>query len=284
MKHWMSLLLCLSLLVCLLSTASASELRSYQLDLSADGEYEKEVATGQVVTVQLVLRRTDSLEKAELYALQTELLYDDSFFSFVPESVITAPGVEWSDLERRDGGRAFYFSFVSFSGGELWEAETVVGSFQLQVTATEGTSRILPVNSLISAQNGRDSFVCTDNSVTFTVTSEPSSTKTPNGTNTAKSEKSRLWQWLLLALAGFFVLLLAFLALFGKRRVRFETNGGTELEPVRVKRGSLLKEPMTPLKPGAEFAGWYRDAAFQKPWRFDCRRVYASMTLYARWK
>ncbi len=284
MKHWINLLVCLCLLVCLLSTASASESRSYQLDLSADGKYDAEVTPQQVVTVQLMLRRTDSMEKAELYALQTELLYDDSFFTLVPESVITAPGVEWSDLERRDGGRAFYFTFVSFSGGELWEAETVVGSFQLQVTAAEGTSRILPVNSLISAQNGCDSFVCTDNSVTFTLTADPSGTVPSDGTNAGESAGSRLWQWLLLALAAFSVLILAFLALFGKRRVRFETNGGTELEPVRVKRGSLLTEPMTPVKPGAEFAGWYRDAAFQKPWRFDCRRVYASMTLYARWK
>ena len=78
-------------------------------------------------------------------------------------------------------------------------------------------------------------------------------------------------------------LLLILLALLGKKKVRFETSGGTELEAVSVKRGGVIGEVMTPTKPGAVFGGWYADQALTKPWDTQKDPVRSNMTLYARW-
>ena len=79
------------------------------------------------------------------------------------------------------------------------------------------------------------------------------------------------------------VWLLILLALLGKKKVRFETSGGTELEAVSVKRGGVIGEVMTPTKPGAVFGGWYADQALTKPWDTQKDPVRSNMTLYARW-
>ena len=72
--------------------------------------------------------------------------------------------------------------------------------------------------------------------------------------------------------------------LTGKRRVTFQTNGGTALETVYVKRGGVVGQVLTPVKPGAMFDGWFSDAACTKPWDVEHDEVRGSMTLYARWR
>ena len=91
------------------------------------------------------------------------------------------------------------------------------------------------------------------------------------------------WWWLLvlplLALLAFLLL-----ALFDKKRVDFDTRGGTELESVSVRKGEKINPPMTPTKPGAMFAGWYADPACTQRWSFEEDSVEKNMTLYARWR
>lgn len=65
--------------------------------------------------------------------------------------------------------------------------------------------------------------------------------------------------------------------------VTFETNGGTPVDGVRVRRGAKAGEPFTPQKPSAIFAGWYRDAELTEPWLFDKDTVKEDTTLYAKW-
>ncbi len=347
MKRLICLLACLCLLVCLLpgTALAVDESRSYNFDLSIGGEYEVKASTDQVLTVQMVLKRTDSAESADMYGMQTELWYDDTFFQLVDSSVMTAPGVKWTDMGRRTGGRAFYLNFVSFSGGESWEPEVVVGSFQLKVIGTNGVSQIIPQNDLISTKDGYDTYSFTDNSVTVIVSTECTVTFEENGGTEVPDQivqygekvvrpedpiregyhlegwysdldRTKPWDfdndtvkgnmtlyagwaegdsvtepddssfpwWILFSVAGAGLLLVILLLVFGKKKVTFETDGGTPLEPVRVRRGSLLEEPMTPVKPGAMFIGWYRDPEFTKPWRFERSKVYSSMKLYARWK
>ena len=72
--------------------------------------------------------------------------------------------------------------------------------------------------------------------------------------------------------------------LTGKRRVTFQTNGGTALETVYVMRGGVVGQVLTPVKPGAMFDGWVSDAACTKPWDVEHDEVRGSMTLYARWR
>ena len=80
------------------------------------------------------------------------------------------------------------------------------------------------------------------------------------------------------------LLILALLAANRKKKVTFETNGGTQLDPVYVKKGEKLDRPMTPSKPGAMFAGWFKDPDGTQPWIFERDTVEANMTLYARWR
>ena len=124
-KRIFTLLAALCLLLCLLPTAAfasqtgskTDEGRSYNFDLSVGGASEVRATTGETITVTLVLKRTDAQESADMYGMQTEIEYDDTFLQLVDGSVMTAPGIRWSDLGRRTGGRAFYLNFVSFKGG-----------------------------------------------------------------------------------------------------------------------------------------------------------------------
>lgn len=81
--------------------------------------------------------------------------------------------------------------------------------------------------------------------------------------------------------------------------VTFESNGGTVVAPVAVKKGQIVSEPSAPTKavdlvqglyPGdidpdacyATFGGWYTDPECTVPYDFDTA-VTASFTLYAKW-
>lgn len=349
-KRIFTLLAALCLLLCLLPTAAfasqtgskTDESRSYNFDLSVGGQQEVRAAAGETVTVTLVLKRTDKAESAEMYGMQTEILYDDSFFKLVEGSIMTAPGVRWSDMGRRTGGRAFYLNFVSFSGGEPWASEVTVGSFQMEVIGTKGVSSLTPENSIVSVQSGTDHYTMTDNPVTVIVTTDCTVTFESAGGSEIPAQSvqygekvkrpadpvregyhltgwytdldhTREWDfkndvvkgnmtlyagwaegaaptgggsptlWICLAAAAV-VLVVLVLLLTGKRRVTFQTNGGTALETVYVKRGGVVGQVLTPVKPGAMFDGWFSDAACTKPWDVEHDEVRGSMTLYARWR
>lgn len=250
---------------------------------------------------------------------------------------MTASGVRWNDLGRRTGGRAFYLNFVSFQGGEPWEPEVLVGSFQMKVIGTAGVSQLIPTNTLVSTQDGMAGYAVQDNSVSVIVTTDCTVTFESNGGTEVPSQtvrygekvkkpddpvregyhlegwysdldRTQKWDfhkdvvkgnmtlyanwtegaaggtiWWIVGGVGLLALLLILLLLLGKKKVRFETSGGTELEAVSVKRGSVIGEVMTPTKPGAVFGGWYADAALTKPWDTLKDPVRSSMTLYARW-
>lgn len=347
MKRFLSMMACLCLLLCLLpgTVLAADDSRSYNFDLSITGEYEVKAVTEQVLTVTMTLKRTDSTENANMYGMQTELWYDDSFLQLVENSVMTAPGVEWTDMARRTGGRAFYLNFVSFSGGESWESEVVVGSFQMRVVGDSGVSRIVPQNCLVSTKDGQDTFRVADNPVTVIVSTECTVTFEENGGSEVPDQtvpygekvkrpddpiragyhlegwysdldRTQLWDfdndtvkgnmtlyalwgegdpvsnsdsdsfpwWILLIALGVALLLIILLVAFGKKKVTFETFGGTQLEPVRVKKNGTIEEPMTPVKSGAMFLGWYQDPECTQAWNFITDKVSGDMTLYARWK
>lgn len=68
-----------------------------------------------------------------------------------------------------------------------------------------------------------------------------------------------------------------------KHTITFETNGGEEIESVRVANGHTLEAPERVLKEGYVFAGWYTDAELTNAYNFD-NRVTAGFTLYAAWE
>lgn len=66
--------------------------------------------------------------------------------------------------------------------------------------------------------------------------------------------------------------------------VRFESNGGTEIEDItNVIAGTTINQPETPIKLGYGFDGWYKDASLSQPWNFEVDKVTSDITLYAKW-
>lgn len=66
--------------------------------------------------------------------------------------------------------------------------------------------------------------------------------------------------------------------------VRFDTDGGSQIESVRVLHSETVPAVEDPVKEGWQFAGWYRDRACTIPWNMATDTVDNSMTLYAKWQ
>jgi uncharacterized repeat protein (TIGR02543 family) len=65
--------------------------------------------------------------------------------------------------------------------------------------------------------------------------------------------------------------------------VTFDSNGGSAVGSVNVAVGSLLEEPVEPVKSGYAFAGWFKDAGLTEEWNFTVDVVNTNITLYAKW-
>ena len=65
--------------------------------------------------------------------------------------------------------------------------------------------------------------------------------------------------------------------------VKFNTNGGSEIENSKVKRNEGLIKPDDPTKDGYTFAGWYIDADFTEEYDFS-QKVTKNFELYAKWE
>ena len=64
--------------------------------------------------------------------------------------------------------------------------------------------------------------------------------------------------------------------------IKFETNGGSKVDDVKVENGKSLAEPAAPTKNGFTFDGWYTDKELTKKYDFS-QKVTKSFTLYAKW-
>lgn len=65
--------------------------------------------------------------------------------------------------------------------------------------------------------------------------------------------------------------------------VRFDTDGGSYIEPIRVMYSDKISVD-NPVKEGYEFTGWYTDRALTNKWDASADTVTGSMTLYAGWE
>ena len=68
-----------------------------------------------------------------------------------------------------------------------------------------------------------------------------------------------------------------------KHTVAFETNGGEEMQSMRVTNGHTLEAPERVLKEGFVFAGWYTDEELTEKYDFTSP-VTKGFTLYAAWE
>lgn len=89
------------------------------------------------------------------------------------------------------------------------------------------------------------------------------------------------WWWLILA--GALLLLIIILILLPRKKVTFNSMGGTDVKAKRVLKNSKLKKPSNPHMHRSVFVGWFKDSACTIPWRFDRDKVEDDITLYAKW-
>lgn len=174
MKRFFSVLLILCLLCGIVPTTALAvdESRAYNFNFSANGKQQITAATGDVITLTLVLERTDSSDSADMYSVQAEFWYDDTFFELVESSVLTYDNVVWTDAARRTGGRAFYLNFLSQGEGVPWESNVQMGTFQFRVIGQGGSSLIESKNCLVSTNDGMDTYTAVDNDVSVVVSTE----------------------------------------------------------------------------------------------------------------
>ena len=65
--------------------------------------------------------------------------------------------------------------------------------------------------------------------------------------------------------------------------VKFETNGGTPIDPVQAIYGETIARPADPIREGKVLAGWFKDIHLTEEWNFETDTVKGNMTLYAKW-
>lgn len=192
MKKLLSLLLVLTLLLCCVPTAMAeSKDMRFDFVLSVDGSQKKEVRPGDIITVVFNLNRTDSTDSYDMYAMQNEIRYDGSFFELVDNSALLSSGISSTDIGMRDSSREFYMNYVSLSGGQTWEANRLVGSFQLKVIAETGVSQITCQDYLVSTRDGSDHYEATAQDVTVVVSGDCTVRFDTNGGSEIPSQTAR---------------------------------------------------------------------------------------------
>lgn len=346
MKKCLSIFLVLILVIGILPmTANASETPYFRFELTVDGGETKEVQTGDIITVVLRLKRTDSAESYTMYAMQDEIRYDSDFFELVEGSAVLSNGIVTTDIGMRDSFREFYMNYLSTSGGETWESDVLIGSFQLRVVATSGVTKITNEDYLVSTKDGTGSFDCTANELTIILSTdctvrfesnggseiadqtvqygekitEPETptragyvfdgwyrdidrtapwdfdvdTVTGNMTLYAAwteetvappveppEEENSVWWWLIILGV---ILLLLLIVLLPRKKVTFDTMGGSEVKAKRVMKNGKLKAPVEPRKRRQIFGGWYKDPACTIAWDYENDKVTEDITLYAKW-
>ena len=189
-----ALLAALTLLAATVPAMAVDESQSYLFELSIDGSDTKQAAPGDIVTVALALKRTDADEGYTMYAMQDELCYDPEFFELVENSAMTAASIETTDIALRGGLRSFYMNFVSMGGGENWDASTMIGTFQLKVIGTSGSSVIRNTEMQVAVEGGMDSYATTGRDVTVVVTDECTVRFESNGGTSVPEQKVKLGQ------------------------------------------------------------------------------------------
>lgn len=158
MKRLVSVLLITAWLLSALPVFAKTEEPVFSFRITIDGAQETVVSTGDTVTVTVELHKTDKQTPYPMYAMQTEICYDGSFFRLIKDSVQNPDGVMTTDLALGGSYRAFYLNYLSFGGGTIWEPEVTVGSFQLEIIGTTGISRIFSRNSMVCKEDGNGSY------------------------------------------------------------------------------------------------------------------------------
>lgn len=172
MKRFITGLLLLALLLTVQTALAADRTRSYTFDLNVNGQHEVRVQKGDVITVVFTLQRTDSAAAYTMYAMQNEIRYDDEFVRIIEDGSIVSADVRTKDVPLIDGSREFYMNYVSFANGAQWKANQLVGTFQMEILADTGISKLTNKNYKVSIRDGSDVYPATANDLTLIASDE----------------------------------------------------------------------------------------------------------------
>ncbi len=79
-------------------------------------------------------------------------------------------------------------------------------------------------------------------------------------------------------------LVIIYLSVTGGFDISFDSLGGSEVAPQRLRYGEAIEEPLPPTREGYVFVGWYEDKDFTKEVDFSTAVATSSTTVYACWK
>ena len=240
LKKWFVFLLAIVLMVPVFGmTVMAAETQEFRYELTVDGKDTVEVSNGEIITVTLHLYRTDADSPYTMHAMQDEIRYDSTFFELVEDSPQLSNGVQSTDIAVAENRREFYMNFLSFGGGEKWQAKSRIGTFQLRVIGTSGVTTLTNEDYLVSLPDGSGSYKCGANVLTVILSTDCA--------------------------------------------VKFETNGGTPIDPITAIYGETIDRPEDPIREGKHLVGWFKDIHLTDEWNFETDTVKGNMTLYAKW-
>lgn len=160
------------LMLIIVPTYAADSDMSFSFSITSDGKSEKTVATGDIITVVLTLKRTDEESPYTMHSMQDELQYDSNFLELVDDSWVLMNGVKSTDIAMVDNHREFYMNYLSFSGGAQWKVTSTIGSVQFKVIGESGATKITNQDFLVSLPDGSGSYSCTASDLTLIITNE----------------------------------------------------------------------------------------------------------------
>ena len=64
--------------------------------------------------------------------------------------------------------------------------------------------------------------------------------------------------------------------------ITFDTQGGSKIEPIKIKAGATITLPNNPTKEGYIFDGWYLSDALVEEFNIT-KTITGDITLYAKW-
>jgi len=68
-----------------------------------------------------------------------------------------------------------------------------------------------------------------------------------------------------------------------KFTVKFDTQGGSKIDDVKVAKNTAVAKPTDPTRTGYEFKGWFKEKACTNAWDFT-KPITEDRTLYAKWE
>ena len=85
---------------------------------------------------------------------------------------------------------------------------------------------------------------------------------------------------------GFLALAAAiiFLSVNGGFDIKFDSGGGSDVAPQRLRYGEAISEPEAPFRENYTFVGWYADRALTDKVDFSSANATQSVTFYAAWE